>query len=117
MATFGTVTPWDDNSEPWNVYCERMDEYFEANEITDEKRQRAILLSSVGPKTYQLIRNLLAPEKPATKPDGGQNQVVVKQQDVLSTSAMDPNRTIAEDPSMMDDDGCYQVSGRSARFI
>lgn len=41
-----------------------LDQYFEANEITDGKKKRAILLSVFGIKTYGLIRDLLQPKKP-----------------------------------------------------
>ena len=42
-------------------------EYFTANDIAADakEKRRAILLSSCGTATYQLIRNLLAPKKPA----------------------------------------------------
>ena len=38
-----------------------------ANDIDDADKQHAILLSSVGPTTYRLTRNLLAPAKPTEK--------------------------------------------------
>ena len=40
---------------------------FFANDVKTAEKQRAILLSAVGGPTYQLIRNLLAPEKPHNK--------------------------------------------------
>ena len=58
-------------SDSWELYIERLNFYFEANGITssedDLKIRRAILLSSVGKKTYKLISDLLAPEKPGEK--------------------------------------------------
>ena len=36
--------------------------YFIANKITDDDIKRAVFLSIVGDKTYQLIRGLLAPK-------------------------------------------------------
>lgn len=44
-----------------------MQQFFEANEIEDGDKQRAILLSVVGASTYSLMRNLLSPEKPKDK--------------------------------------------------
>lgn len=41
--------------------------FFEANQITYAGWKRAILLSSVGSKTYSLMRNLLSPDKPGDK--------------------------------------------------
>lgn len=49
------------------IYCEVLEHFFEANMITDAGRTRAILLSSVGSKTYSLMRNLLSPDKPGDK--------------------------------------------------
>ena len=37
-----------------------------ANDIADGKR-RAVLLTVIGIKAYTLLRNILAPEKPAAK--------------------------------------------------
>lgn len=37
------------------------------NDVTNEDKQRAVLLSGVGPSTYSLMRNLLLPEKPSGK--------------------------------------------------
>jgi hypothetical protein len=39
--------------------------YFEANGVDDEDKQRSILLSVCGSKTYKLIRNLTTPRKPS----------------------------------------------------
>ena len=41
-----------------------LDQYFEANEITNGKKKRATQLSVCGSKTYGLIRDLLQPKKP-----------------------------------------------------
>ncbi len=41
--------------------------FFEANEIDDASRQKAILLTSVGSQTYSLMRNLVSPTKPGDK--------------------------------------------------
>ena len=47
-------------------YTERMQQYFVANAV-EEDRQRAMLLSTCGPPTYQLMKDLVAPEKPTQK--------------------------------------------------
>ena len=41
-----------------------LEQYFAANEIKDEKKQQAILLSVCGSKTYGLILDLLQAQKP-----------------------------------------------------
>ncbi len=64
MATFGNVGEFVQGQEPWDLYIERLEQYFEANEITSQDRQRAILIAVVGPSAFQLISKLLAPKKP-----------------------------------------------------
>jgi len=44
------------------AYIERADLYFQANDIADGKRV-AIVLTTIGDKTYTLLRNYFAPEK------------------------------------------------------
>ena len=58
---------FDQSKETWVAYAERMEQYFTANDIADPAKQRAVLLSACGATTYQLIRNLVAPGKPADK--------------------------------------------------
>jgi hypothetical protein len=48
-------------------YTERLQQYFIANDIESAAKKRAVLISKVGGQTYQLIKNLLAPEKPMDK--------------------------------------------------
>ena len=64
MATYGNVGEFKESEESWTQYTERLEQYFAANEIKDAKKQRAILLSVCGSKTYGLIRDLLQPQKP-----------------------------------------------------
>ena len=59
-----SLGPYSSSKETWVAYCERLEQYFAANDIVDE---RAVLLSECGSETYQLIRNLVAPEKPKNK--------------------------------------------------
>ena len=67
MATHGTIGAFDPGVEEWQAYCERLEQYFLANDAEDPAKQRAILLSVCGAATYQLIRNLVAPDKPTNK--------------------------------------------------
>ena len=62
----GKIDPFDENIENWTSYTERLEQYFEANEIANEKRVPA-LLSLIGGKTYTLLRNLTTPDKPKDK--------------------------------------------------
>ena len=61
---FGEFNP---DREVWISYTERLVQYFVANGITEGDTRQAVLLSSCGAPTYQLIRNLAAPAKPTEK--------------------------------------------------
>ena len=67
MAAHGTIGEFDRGQEDWSAYCERLEQYFVANDVQDLSKQRAVLLSMCGAATYQLIRNLVAPKKPTEK--------------------------------------------------
>ena len=68
MATlYGSLCEHDANREDWTSYTERLQQFFITNEIEAENKQRAVLLSVCGAHTYQLIKNLLAPQKPTDK--------------------------------------------------
>ena len=66
MAVYGKIEEFNCESEDWTPYAERIGLYFEANGIADEKKV-AIFLSVCGAKCYNLLRNLLAPDKPGDK--------------------------------------------------
>lgn len=67
MAMIGTLAPFDAKNQKWEEYCEVLEQFFEANEIENGDRQRAILISVVGSSTYSLMKNLLSPDKPKDK--------------------------------------------------
>src|SRR5207253_8470355 len=49
-------------------YCERLDQYFIANDLVDKpEKQRAILITCIGGESYSLLRNICAPVTPASK--------------------------------------------------
>ena len=66
MATrmLGSVGAFEEGAETWALYQERLEQFFVANDIEDTKK-RAVLLSTCGRNTYQLISRLLAPGKPS----------------------------------------------------
>ncbi|CAC5407785.1 unnamed protein product [Mytilus coruscus] len=66
MPTYGKLDSFDE-SEDWTQYVERMEHYFNANEIDDGDQKRDIFLSVCGKNIYKLIRDLLAPANPGTK--------------------------------------------------
>ena len=56
MALIGKVEEFQENDN-WIGYTEQLEYYFTANEITDNGKNRAVLLSSCGAKTYNLPGN------------------------------------------------------------
>lgn len=68
-AKHGAVGEFNPDLEDWVSYTERIEQYFIVKSIPVEagNKRKAILLSSCGGPTYQLIRNLLAPGKPSHK--------------------------------------------------
>lgn len=63
----GGIGEFNPAKEDWISYTERLQEYFIANDVKDGARQHAILLSVCVAPTHQLIHNLIAPVKTATK--------------------------------------------------
>ena len=64
--TLRRIDPFDPDIDDWSAYTERLEQFFVANDTADGKK-RAVLLTVIGTKAYTLLRNILAPEKPATK--------------------------------------------------
>ncbi|XP_071578069.1 uncharacterized protein [Temnothorax nylanderi] len=52
--------------DDWEMYAERLELYFVANDVKEEK-QAAVLLTKISADTYKLVRDLCAPDKPSTK--------------------------------------------------
>lgn len=69
-TTVGTVSGFDQEQRTWEVYCEVLSHFFSTNDVTDEDKKTAVLLSSMGPSKYSLMRNLLLLEKPSGKTFG-----------------------------------------------
>ena len=67
MAKHGSTGEFDRSQEDWVSYCERLEQYFVANDVKNTDKQKAILLSVCGALTYQLIWKLVAPNKPTDK--------------------------------------------------
>jgi hypothetical protein len=51
----------------WDLYAEQVALFWEANDIDDEAKRRAVLLTSIGSEAYSVLKNLTAPAKPAEK--------------------------------------------------
>ena len=66
-AVHGSIGPFESSSKDWTSYTERLQQYFIANDVQDEDKKRALLLSNCSPQTYQLLKKLMAPAKPSGK--------------------------------------------------
>lgn len=65
-AVIGNIGPFDDNVEQWSSYSERFDYFVQANGIANQKIVPTFL-AVMGPKTFNLLRDLLQPTKPGEK--------------------------------------------------
>ena len=63
--TIGTIHAFNESEEEFESYCSRVDLYFVAIDVKDEKKV-ASFLTLVGPKVYGLAKNLLSPKDPAS---------------------------------------------------
>ena len=68
MANFsiGNVGEYNELTETWKSYTERVAQFFVANQVANDRKVPA-LLAIMGGKTYGLLRNLTMPENPSTK--------------------------------------------------
>ena len=65
--TIGSLAEFKPESEKIEAYLERVQLFFDANGIKDDKKV-AVLLTVIGSTTYALLSSLLAPAKPGDKP-------------------------------------------------
>ena len=63
MAIFGQLQAFNPDTDSVTAYIERDHLFFAANEIPDKKTV-AVFLSTIGGKTYELLRNLVSPKPP-----------------------------------------------------
>ena len=66
MGKFGQIQEFELDNESFSMYIERLELFFEANDVPDGKRV-PVLLSLTGAKNYALLRSLVAPSLPKDK--------------------------------------------------
>ncbi|CAL1681073.1 unnamed protein product [Lasius platythorax] len=54
--------------DDWEEFVERMELFFKANDIEDENKRKAILLTKIDAETYKIVRKVCAPQKPKDTP-------------------------------------------------
>ena len=68
MGSFGKLEEFDpEQGHDWGQYIERLEHYFVANDTDNAGKQKVILLSACGSKTYKLMCDLFPPKKPGDK--------------------------------------------------
>ena len=64
MSTIGNIGPFDDSVEDYTNYLSRVELFFVANSVADDKKV-ATFLTLAGAKIYALAKRLLSPTNPA----------------------------------------------------
>uniref|UniRef100_D1FPZ6 Putative gag/capsid-like protein n=1 Tax=Simulium nigrimanum TaxID=683695 RepID=D1FPZ6_SIMNI len=65
--TIGQLPEFHGEGDDWNVYVERLDQFFEVNDVPETKRT-ALLISVIGSQSYKVLRDLCHPTLPKNKP-------------------------------------------------
>ena len=66
MAVYGDIEAFDLQNGHFEEYLERLEQYFIANDIADEKKC-AIFITVIGKEAYGVLRSLMSPDKPSSK--------------------------------------------------
>lgn len=67
MANYCPPVPQFDSDDDWPIYLQRINQYFIAYGITDEKRKAALLLTAITSEIFRTLVNVCFPEKPEKK--------------------------------------------------
>ena len=64
MSLIGNVGAYIESEEDFESYCSRVELFFDANSVKAEKQVSAFL-TLIGAKTFSLVKDLVAPNKPS----------------------------------------------------
>jgi len=59
VSQLGSMNAFDPDTDDWTAYVERLESFFVANEIKDEKKV-SVLVFFLGVKAYELLRSIIA---------------------------------------------------------
>lgn len=62
----GEIPRFNSEHDDWLVYTERLEQFFELNDVVEEKK-KAILISGLGEDIYKTLRDLCFPSLPKEK--------------------------------------------------
>lgn len=66
MAFLGELPRYNGDFDDWQVFLERLEQFFEINDVVEEKK-KAILITSVNDQVYKTLRDVCHPELPKDK--------------------------------------------------
>ena len=66
MATIGRLDEFEVGKDDFDCYIDRMEQYFVANSVVEEKHV-AVFLTAIGGPAYKLLKNLVSPDAPKDK--------------------------------------------------
>lgn len=62
-ASIGKVPFFDHTTKKWSVFQHQLEQFLLANDIKEEQKKKAILLTSICETSYVLLENLMSPTK------------------------------------------------------
>lgn len=65
-SNVGRFEAFDPEKLSWDSYAERLDQFFIANDVVDDRKKRALLITSLSMEQYRLLTNFFAPDSPTT---------------------------------------------------
>lgn len=66
VAMIGSIPEYNGFYDDWNVYQERLEQFFEVNDIPETKRT-ALLISVIGSDSYKTLRDMCHPVLPKSR--------------------------------------------------
>ncbi|XP_049865396.1 uncharacterized protein LOC126366325 [Pectinophora gossypiella] len=63
MSFLGSITNFDPQTQEWMIFKGRLTQFLTLNNITDEERKRALLLTLLTDEAYRLLSNICHPKK------------------------------------------------------
>ena len=66
MSYLGNVGEFNKDEKEWQLYVDRLEQFFAANDSANEKKV-LLMLSVIGAETYCLLNDFIFPAKPKTK--------------------------------------------------
>lgn len=66
MALIGELPRFNSEYDDWQVFTERLEQFFEINDVVEDKK-KAILITSIGDDIYKTLRDVCHPVLPKNK--------------------------------------------------